>query len=55
LAFNPTPPATKFYFETELPSSQLLFDFPEISWTPTDADKAISFELIDAPGFLTLL
>jgi len=32
----------------------MFFDFPAIVWAPIDADKVISFELIGAPGFLTL-
>jgi len=56
LTFNLTSSATFFYFETELPSSQLVYDLPAISWTPADADKIISFLLTGTalPSFLSL-
>jgi len=43
-----------FDFKAELTGNQVLFNFPEITWAPLDADKEISFYLNDAPGFLSV-
>ena len=43
LEFSLTPPATSFYYETELTGNQVEFNFPGIVWQPADADKNISF------------
>jgi hypothetical protein len=40
LAFNP---ATTFELEKEQLGISVNYDFPEITWTPNDADKNITF------------
>ncbi len=45
---------TTFNYETQLKSSATLFDLPAITWLPPDADKAIFYQLENAPDFLTL-
>jgi hypothetical protein len=45
---------TTHYYETEKPSQEILFDFPTMSWTPSDAITQISYALTGAPAFLIL-
>jgi hypothetical protein len=54
LNFNLASSSKSFYFEAELTGNQVIFDFPSITWAPLNADKQITFELNDAPVFVTL-